>query len=225
MKKASSVLWGIVLIAAGVIWALNEFNITNINVFFDGWWTLFIIIPCAIGLFNDSDKTGNIIGIVIGVLLLLGARNIISFEILWKLLLPIIIVVIGLKLIISGVCGNKANEIMTSIKKKGNTPKNGFALFSGQDLKFENEVFEGAELTAVFGGIECDLRGAVIEQDCAISVCAVFGGIDIIVPDNVNVKISATSIFGGASNKKSNRKDLPTVYVNGLCMFGGVEIK
>ena len=33
MKKAGSVLWGIVLIAAGVIWALNEFNVTNINVF------------------------------------------------------------------------------------------------------------------------------------------------------------------------------------------------
>ena len=26
MKKAGSVLWGIVLIAAGVIWALNEFS-------------------------------------------------------------------------------------------------------------------------------------------------------------------------------------------------------
>ena len=35
MKKAGSVLWGIVLIAAGVIWALNEFNVTNINVFFE----------------------------------------------------------------------------------------------------------------------------------------------------------------------------------------------
>ena len=62
MKKAGSVLWGIVLIAAGVIWALNEFNVTNINVFFDGWWTLFIIVPCAIGLFTEREKTGNIIG-------------------------------------------------------------------------------------------------------------------------------------------------------------------
>ena len=61
MKKAGSVLLGIVLIAAGVIWALNEFNVTNINVFFDGWWTLFIIVPCAIGLFTEREKTGNII--------------------------------------------------------------------------------------------------------------------------------------------------------------------
>ena len=72
MKKVGSVLWGIVLIAAGVIWALNEFNITNINVFFDGWWTLFIIVPCAIGLFTEREKTGNIIGIAVGVFVLSG---------------------------------------------------------------------------------------------------------------------------------------------------------
>ncbi len=29
---------------------------------FDGWWTLFIIVPCAIGLITDRDKTGSIIG-------------------------------------------------------------------------------------------------------------------------------------------------------------------
>ena len=34
MKKTSNVIWGIVLIAAGAVFALNELNITNINVFF-----------------------------------------------------------------------------------------------------------------------------------------------------------------------------------------------
>ncbi|MEE1115844.1 MAG: hypothetical protein UH851_03185, partial [Clostridia bacterium] len=38
--------------------ALNAFNITDIDVFFDGWWTLFIIIPCAIGLFTEREKIG-----------------------------------------------------------------------------------------------------------------------------------------------------------------------
>ena len=45
MKKISSVIWGIVLIAAGALFALNALNITNIDIFFDGWWTLFIIVP------------------------------------------------------------------------------------------------------------------------------------------------------------------------------------
>ena len=107
MKKAGSVLWGIILIAAGVIWALNEFNVTNINVFFDGWWTLFIIVPCAIGLFTEREKTGNIIGIAVGAFLLLCCRDILSFSMLWKLLVPAIIVIIGLKMVLAGLFGNK----------------------------------------------------------------------------------------------------------------------
>ena len=48
MKRISSVLWGVVLIAVGVVLALNAFEITSINLFFDGWWTLIIIVPVLV---------------------------------------------------------------------------------------------------------------------------------------------------------------------------------
>ena len=225
MKKTSSILWGIVLIAAGVIWAMNELNITNINIFFDGWWTLFIIVPCAIGLFAEREKTGNVIGIAVGVFLLLCCRDILSFSMLWKLLLPAIVIIIGLKLILNGLFGNKANEIIKKMRLEGKEPKSGCAVFSENNLNYDGEVFEGAELTAVFGGVKCDLRNAVIEKDCAIHISAIFGGIDIFVPDNVNVKVNSNSIFGGVSNKTSVRQNAPTIYVSGTCMFGGADIK
>ena len=37
MKKLTKILWGIVLIVLGVVFALNALNIANIDVFFDGW--------------------------------------------------------------------------------------------------------------------------------------------------------------------------------------------
>ena len=225
MKKVSSVLWGIVLIAAGVLLALNLFNITDINLFFDGWWTLFIIVPCAIGLFTEREKTGNLIGIAIGVLLLLCCQDILSFAMVWKLIVPAIIVIIGLKLILSGLFGNKANEIMKQMKEDGKEPPVGCATFSGCDVNYDDQVFEGAQLTAAFGGITCDLRKAIIEKDCAITASAIFGGIDILVPENVNVRVNSNSIFGGVSNKTTTHKDAPTIYISGTCMFGGVEIK
>lgn len=225
MKKLSNVLWGILLVAAGVILALNVFDITDINIFFDGWWTLFIIIPCTVGLFTEREKTGNIIGIFIGVFLLLCCQDILSFSIFWKLLFPAAVVVIGLKMVFSGLFGNKANEIMKNMRLEGKEPKVGCAVFSGCDMNYDCEAFEGAELTAVFGGVECDLRNAIIDKDCAIRVSAIFGGIDILVPDNVNVKVSSNSIFGGVSNKTAVRQNAPTIYISGTCMFGGVEIK
>jgi len=225
MKKFSSVIWGIVLIAAGLLFALNALNITNINIFFDGWWTLFIIVPCAVGLFTEREKTGNIIGIAVGVFLLLCCQGILSFSMLWKLLVPAIIVIVGLKLVLTGLFGNKGNEIIKQLKLEGKEPNTGCATFSGCDMNYDGQVFEGAELTAVFGGIKCDLRNAIIEKDCAIQVSAIFGGIDIFVPEGINVKVNSNSIFGGVSNKTVVYQNAPTIYISGTCMFGGVDIK
>ncbi len=225
MKKISSVVWGIVLIAVGGLFALNALNITNIDVFFDGWWTVFIIVPCAVGLFTEREKTGNIIGIAIGVFLLLCCQGILNFSMLWKLLVPVIIVIIGLKMVFTGLFGNKANEIIAKIKQNGGEAKVGCATFSGCNLNYDGEIFEGAELSAVFGGVKCDLRNAVIEKDCAIQASAIFGGVDIFVPDNINVKVTSNSIFGGVSNKAAAHKGALTIYISGTCMFGGIEIK
>ena len=48
MNNYSNVLWGFVLIIIGIVFGLNALDITDINIFFDGWWTLFIIVPCFI---------------------------------------------------------------------------------------------------------------------------------------------------------------------------------
>ena len=83
MKKFKGALWGLALIAIGVIFALNALNITDINIFFEGWWTLFIIVPCFISLFGKGDKTGDVIGILIGIGLLLPSRDVFSFGTFW----------------------------------------------------------------------------------------------------------------------------------------------
>ena len=227
MKKINKILWGIALIAIGGIFALNAFGVTDIQLFFDGWWTLFIIVPCFIGIFSEREKTGNIIGLLIGVFLLLCCQNILGFDMLWKLAFPAIIVIIGLKLIFGAVFGDKTMKLLESSKQSGDNIKIGCATFSGQDLIFDGEQFSGAELTAVFGGVKCDIRNAIIEKDCAITASAIFGGIDIFVPDNVNVKITSNSIFGGVSEQKHRPyvENAVTLYINATCIFGGVEIK
>lgn len=227
MKKLSKILWGVALIIVGGIFALNAFGITDIEVFFDGWWTLFIIVPCFIGLFSEREKVGNIIGLLVGVFLLLCCQDVLDFQMLWKLAVPAIIVIIGIKIILGAVLGDKATKMLEASSQNGNDIKKSCATFSGQDINFDGEFFEGTELTAVFGAIKCDLRNAVIEKDCAINATAIFGGIDIFVPDNVNVKINSNSIFGGVSgkNRRQNIQGAVTVYINATCMFGGVEIK
>lgn len=225
MKKISNLLWGLIFILVGVVFGLNALGISDINIFFDGWWTLFIIVPCFIGLFNDDDKSGNLIGLIIGACLLLGCLDVIEFEIIWKLMVPFILVMIGLSFIFKDMLNSKIKNDIKKLNK--NDLKECCACFSSQDLDFNNEVYKGSSLTAVFGGIKCNLKDAVIKEDVVINTTSIFGGITIYVPKDVNVKVSSTSIFGGVSDERKDKiKDSKhTIYVNATTMFGGVEIK
>ena len=222
-----NILWGIVLVIIGVIVGLNALNITNINIFFNGWWTLFIIIPSLIGLLNEKDKTGNIIGLIIGVVLLLGVQNIIDFDLIWKLILPVIIIIVGLSLIFGNNLNKKINNEIKKINNKKGKNEEYCSTFSEQKIDFDDEEFKGVSLTAVFGGITLDLRKAKINEDVVINTTSVFGGIDIYVPSNIKIKVKSTSIFGGVDNKKiknDNEKE-HIIYINASCIFGGVDIK
>ena len=221
MNNIKNILWGIILVIIGVIIGLNTIGITDIDIFFDGWWTLVIIVPCFIGLFTNKDKTGNIIGLLVGVILLLGMQNIIDFNLIWKLLLPSIIVIIGLSLIFKNTFNSKINNEIKKLNNKNTKDNEYCATFSGQRIDFPNEEFKGATLNSVFGSITCDLREAKIKEDVVINASSVFGGIDIIVPDDVNIKIKSNSIFGGVNNKKKNNEDKKyTIYVNASCLVG-----
>ena len=110
MNKVEKITLGIILIVIGLIIGGNSMNIIDIDIFFDGWWTLFIIIPCFVGLFNDKDKTGNLIGFVVGLALLLACQKIINFDLIWKLTLPIILIIIGLTFIFKSTFDKQINR-------------------------------------------------------------------------------------------------------------------
>lgn len=217
-------IWGIIFIIIGLVLGVNALGIAKIDIFFDGWWTLFIIIPCLVGLFKDKEKTGSIIGILIGVVLLLSAQGILDFEIAWKLALPTILILIGLSIILKNTINKNDFE---TIKKLNNDSKEEVcATFTTQTIEYDDEKFKGTNLTAVFGAIKCDLRKAIIKKDIVINANATFGEIEIYIPENVNIKIKSTSIFGGVDEKKKNKvEEGPTIYINANCLFGGVDIK
>lgn len=228
MHKASNWLWGMVLIALGVILGVNALGIADINIFFPGWWTLFIIVPCFIALFgNDSDKWADVVGIIVGVALLLGCQGLLEFGMIWKLIVPVILIVVGISILFKDTLkGKVAKEIKKFQGKSGG--KEYWATFAGQNVNYANQKFEGCKLDAVFGGIKCDLREAKITEDVLIRASAIFGGVTILVPKNVNVQVVASSMFGGTTNKYAKEETdekKKTIFVESMALFGGVEIK
>lgn len=225
MKKISKVLWGIVLIVLGIIIGCNALGYTHINIFFDGWWTLFIIIPCFIDLFNGNEsKVGNLIGIAIGVILMLACNGLFDFDIILKLIVPIILVIIGLSMIFNETIKSEISKKVKQGKKDG--LENIVATFAEQNVNKDNEDFRGADVEAIFGGVNLNIKNANLGNETYIKTTSIFGGIEIIVPSDVNVKVKSTPIFGGVSNKCVNQKEsTKVIYVDAFSLFGGVDIK
>ena len=216
MKKMFGIVSGLLLIAVGVLYILNIFGIVAFEYSLDGWWTLFIILPSLYGLFTSRDKVGNLIGLSIGVYLLLAARDIIEYGIIWKLFIPTVIILLGIKLICKSINGEKKDnnaEYVEVINSSGD--------YSNKNVKI-------AKIAAIFGATKCNLTDAKFEEGSSINVFCMFGGAEIIVPENVNIKVNTFSLFGGVSDKrvlKNSDENTVTLLVNGFCMFGGADIK
>jgi len=221
----SKKLWGVVFVGLGIVLGLNALGITNINIFFDGWWTLFIIVPSIIGLFDEKEnRTSNLIGLFIGIVLLLSCLDIISFEIIFKLIIPFIFVTIGLNFIFSDNLKKTVKEKFKNFNK--NNLEYIVAFFSEQKINKDNENFKGCNLDVVFGDIDIDLRNAKIEEEVIIKASSIFGNIDIKLDDNVNVILKSIPIFGSVTNRIRNNKDnKKTIYIDAFCLFGGINIR
>ena len=223
MDRINRILWGLVFIVLGVIIALNVFNIIDFNIFFRGWWLVFIIVPCFIGLFDNTNesKVGNIIGLVIGLLLLLMCNNLIRFDIIIKLFIPAIFVIIGLYLMLGSSINSKVKEKIKSTNK--DNLESIVATFAEKNEK--PNKFNGAKVDAIFGSVYLDLSESSIKNESVIVATGIFGSVNIKVPEDVEVKIKSTPIFGGVSNKSKGKNEKKIIYIEAYAVFGSVDIK
>ena len=209
----NSFIWGIALVLGGILFLLNNIGVFDLS--FRGWWTLFIIVPSLIGLFHKGGIVSSLLGIFLGVLLFMGANEIISYNLVWQIFIPIVIISIGLTLLF-GPRGKL---------RRGKDAGDLLAIFGGNEVKVVDE-FNGSSMIAVFGGVELDLSEAKITKDIVIDSVAVFGGNEIILPKNVKVKESGMSIFGASEStiKEKSNKKTPTVTISYVNVFGGLDI-
>lgn len=225
-KSTASIILGILVVALGVFFggqALGYWEEYNIS--FDGWWTLFIIVPCIISIVNSGFNPFNTIGVGVGVLLLMAAQNVLQNGLGYKLIFPYVVVIFGLSLIFKKPIRFKkesGNGIFA-----GSKGDNIFAVFGGNAPKFDGVDFRGVNAYAIFGGVDLKLQNAIIRRDCIINTYTVFGGTDIYLPKNVKAIIDSTPVFGGVENRfvSESGENAPTVLIRAISIFGGTDIR
>ena len=103
------------------------------------------------------------------------------------------------------------------------------AVFGGTRRAGSFRVREHIVCITLFGGITLDLRGALLEGDVVnVHSLTLFGGLDVIVPEGVEVDLTGLALFGAKETRGKGgalRPGSPLVRVNALVMFGAATVK
>ena len=94
-----------------------------------------------------------------------------------------------------------------------------------------SENFQGGKLTSIFGGQKLIFTKAKLGPgQNMLELFAIFGGFELIIPEDWDVKVKITPIFGGFVDKRISRpaieqKNDRELVIYGTVIFGGGEIK
>lgn len=215
----------LVLITLGVVFFLTENHIV------EAWdiWKFWPIVLVIAGVAKVSLRTPGrqVEGwVLIGVGLLFLASSLGLLRIAPHLLWPAILIGVGITLLFRSLPysgDSAAHHLRTPLEGEN------FTMFGGAELNMGGQEFEGTAITAVFGGYNLDLRKSVMKSDKAVvEATAVFGGIELRVPETWNVVMQGSPIFGGYSDETlhpESNANAPQLIIKGAAVFGGISVK
>lgn len=170
---------------------------------------------------------------------LIAARTVWGLPIdLWQLF-PLVFVAVGVMIVARAwrgtveppVAAASAGELLSPAIKAAPATTGGafseFAFWSGINRRVTSPSFRRADLTAIMGGIELDLRPAgTATGEAVIDVFVWWGGIEITVPPDWAVTNEVFAVMGAAEDESTGGQDARhRLIVRGFVVMGGVEIK
>ena len=230
-RLTAQVVFGFLIIVLGVLFTLDNLDLIDARDYIRYWPAGLV----AVGLvkLRQAARTGQgwfggVAFTVIGLWMLIA--RIVYFTINVSDLLPMILVGLGGFMVWRGFGGARPVARPTD----GQSQFSAFAVMGGVVRRSNSQNFVGADLTAVMGGCEIDLRQASIAPgtEAVIDVFAWWGGIELKVPDDWTVVPRVLPLMGGVEDKSRapvTLQDKPVaekrLVVRGVVVMGGVVIK
>lgn len=221
----SQVVFGVMILILGVLFTLDNLELLDASDYLR-YWPAGVV---AVGLLkiyhalrDGHGWFGGLVFVLVGGWMLLN--DVLYFRINARDLFPLVLVLLGAYMVWRGFGGQR--RARTS---DGHSSISALAIMSGIARRSSSQAFVGADLTAVMGGCEIDLRQASITpgSEAVIDVFAFWGGIDIKVPEDWTVVTRAMPLMGGVEDKTRAPQGAATkrLVIRGIVVMGGVVIK
>ena len=217
-------LLGLSVVALGILFLLDSAGSLDAGQAIDHWWPLVVV---AAGVFTLAERPPSVLRgtllVAVGALLLLFSTHVLHDN-AWDYVWPAAIIAAG-----AVIMARWSGRTIT----RGTSPEDvlrSTAILGGSKLASAARQFQGAWLTAIFGGITLDLRGAEpAPGGASVNATVAFGGIDVLVPRGWRISVRSMPVFGGVDDKTDHSEqpapDAPALHVDAVCVFGGVDIK
>ncbi len=223
-KLNKTTLLGIIFVIIGLVIVMSNLGIFPwyIRRYIFQWENILMLIGLFLILADENKRVGGIL-LGLGFIFVLDDWFYVDVSI-WDLW-PIALIVVGIYII------RRKTPTTADIEAESAEDKDlieDTAIFSGGDKVITSHNFRGGTLTAIFGGSNIDLTTSKLSPRSAnIEIFYLFGGSKIRVPQDWNVELRVTSIFGGMTDKrviKDHTENPEKLYIKGLIVFGGAEI-
>jgi predicted membrane protein len=236
---------GWVLIIIGVLFLLNK--IPQTAGWFPHWFLSWPVLLIGLGLFTGVKSRFQspawVILCLIGGYFLLYENNWVSFN-LRPYAVPVGIILLGILFIFKRKrrCnphqhhgrfkhwqpGNPASKFEEPVDASEDIV-NVHSIFGSVERNIFSKDFKGATISSVFGGAQVNFVQADFQGTAVVDVSIIFGGADIIIPSNWNLRNEISVIFGGIEDRRTVAPNVhesgKTLILRGDIVFGGVEIK
>jgi predicted membrane protein len=238
---------GLFIIFVGVVFTLDELGLAPAVSYLRFWPTALIAIG-VLKMTQARDGGGAFAGLLftlVGAWLQAEELDIIHIR-LWQIW-PLALVMFGAFLVWQGLVGRgrprESPVAKPPIPERGertswsgdtpasvidaNSTLSAMAILGGVSRGNNSRAFRGADLLAIMGGCQLDLRQAAIHGEAVIDVFTMWGGIEIRVPEDWTVVSHILPFMGGVEDKTrpSQGANAHRLILRGFAIMGGVEIK
>jgi len=249
-RRPNHRLGGLIILIVGIVLLLNRIPQTAqwLPHWLFTWPMILIVIGLFIGLKHRfRNGLGWIIPLIIGLVFLLKDEFVLSQN-MQDLTLPVLIIIVGVIIMFNRHRNrhcphphhhfhhNRERLRHSRPRRRAQFTENSTEDFIDVNSTFGNVVkkvvskkFKGGNINCSFGGTEIDLTQSDIQETIALNLSVTFGGVEIAVPSNWNIKNDISVIFGGVEDKRrqlNNTEDATkTLILTGNITCGGLEIK
>jgi predicted membrane protein len=220
-------LLGVIILIVGVLSLLDNLQLFDAHLALH-FWPMVLMAFGALKIIQTRTGSGYLVGggmVLAGVLLTLQNFNLITFR--WRDWWPAVLILVGLAVIFKDRLNRRVGQAYDAPMADGQSRLDVVAVMSGNNMKMDGQDFRGAEITAVMGGVDLDLRRATMTaNEARIHLFAVWGGITVKVPNDWSVVVEGVIPILGGIDDKTVPPATPQkrLFIDGYVLMGGAEI-